>query len=123
MLWGLREANKRIKWKDRKPYAYWKGNPSTSGRRGDLMKCNVSDKNDWKARIYAQVNFFDILVIFFIHYNNCAIIFSIYIYIMVIIFFIQFVNILLIMYLVYVFSFFEFRIGKRKPNKDSSNHT
>jgi hypothetical protein len=45
------------------------------------MKCNVSDKNDWKARIYAQVNFFDILVIFFIHYNNCAIIFSIYIYI------------------------------------------
>ncbi|XP_062156642.1 uncharacterized protein LOC133864358 [Alnus glutinosa] len=54
MLWGLREANKRIKWKDRKPYAYWKGNPSTSGRRGDLMKCNVSDKKDWNARIYAQ---------------------------------------------------------------------
>ncbi|XP_059458927.1 uncharacterized protein LOC132188480 [Corylus avellana] len=54
MLWGLREANKRIRWKDRKPYAFWKGNPSTSGRRADLMKCNVSDKQDWNARVYAQ---------------------------------------------------------------------
>jgi hypothetical protein len=57
MLWGLREANKRIRWKDRKPYAFWKGNPSTSGRRADLMKCNVSDKQDWNARVYAQVKF------------------------------------------------------------------
>ncbi|MCL7041524.1 hypothetical protein MKW94_014670 [Papaver nudicaule] len=36
------------------PYAYWKGNPNVAGIRKELMRCNVSEKQDWNARIYAQ---------------------------------------------------------------------
>jgi protein glucosyltransferase len=39
----------------REPYAYWKGNPAVAETRQDLMKCNVSEKEDWNARLYAQV--------------------------------------------------------------------
>jgi len=39
----------------REPYAYWKGNPSVAETRQDLMKCNVSDKQEWNARLYEQV--------------------------------------------------------------------
>ena len=55
---ALKEGNKKIKWKDRKPYAFWKGNPYVSKKRVELMKCNVSNKNDWNVRLYIQVNFF-----------------------------------------------------------------
>ncbi len=58
MLEALKEGNKRIKWKDRKPKAFWKGNQTTSFRREDLIKCNVSDKYDWNTRQYSQVIFF-----------------------------------------------------------------
>ncbi|KAB1205229.1 hypothetical protein CJ030_MR7G012135 [Morella rubra] len=51
---ALKEGNTRIKWVDRGPYAYWKGNPRVSGLRGALMWCNPSDKYDWKARLYRQ---------------------------------------------------------------------
>lgn len=44
----------RLPWPDREPYAYWKGNPGVSAERGDLLRCNVSDKMDWKARVFAQ---------------------------------------------------------------------
>ncbi|EEF50504.1 KDEL motif-containing protein 1 precursor, putative [Ricinus communis] len=54
MLKGITKGSKRKKWKDRVPYAYWKGNPYVSANRGDLMTCNVSDKHDWNARLYAQ---------------------------------------------------------------------
>ncbi|KAG8663858.1 hypothetical protein MANES_01G259300v8 [Manihot esculenta] len=54
MLKLLVEGTKKKKWKDRVPYAYWKGNPDVSPNREDLMTCNVSDKHDWNARIYAQ---------------------------------------------------------------------
>ncbi|OVA00082.1 Lipopolysaccharide-modifying protein [Macleaya cordata] len=54
LLEELKEGNKRTKWKDRYPYAYWKGNPTVAPTRRDLMKCNVSDKQDWNARLYAQ---------------------------------------------------------------------
>ncbi|XP_051121593.1 uncharacterized protein LOC127244999 [Andrographis paniculata] len=50
----LQEGNARSKWIDREPYAYWKGNPTVAETRMDLLKCNVSDKHDWNARVYAQ---------------------------------------------------------------------
>ncbi|XP_047965363.1 protein O-glucosyltransferase 1-like [Salvia hispanica] len=50
----LKEGNTRTQWRDREPYAYWKGNPLVAATRMDLLKCNVSDKQDWNARIYAQ---------------------------------------------------------------------
>ncbi|XP_020572569.1 O-glucosyltransferase rumi homolog [Phalaenopsis equestris] len=48
----LNEANERLPWREREPYAYWKGNPDVAGTRGDLMKCNVTDKKDWEARLF-----------------------------------------------------------------------
>ncbi|KAK7274508.1 hypothetical protein RIF29_15600 [Crotalaria pallida] len=50
----IKEGNKRTKWKDRVPYAYWKGNPYVAPTRMDLMKCNVSAQNDWNTRLYIQ---------------------------------------------------------------------
>lgn len=58
VLKDIREGNKKTKWEDRVPYAYWKGNPSVCPWRADLMKCNVTDQNDWNARLYVQVRFF-----------------------------------------------------------------
>ncbi|XVE64228.1 hypothetical protein DITRI_Ditri07aG0084300 [Diplodiscus trichospermus] len=54
LLTDLMEGNKRIAWEEREPYAYWKGNPNVAETRQDLLKCNVSDKQDWGARVYAQ---------------------------------------------------------------------
>nr|CAB3487769.1 unnamed protein product [Digitaria exilis] len=51
----LKNGNNRVRWMDREPYAYWKGNPSVSTTRQELVKCNVSSTQDWNARIYAQV--------------------------------------------------------------------
>ncbi|KAK9665516.1 hypothetical protein RND81_14G117100 [Saponaria officinalis] len=50
----IKEGNKIIKFSDRKPYAYWKGNPFVAPTRMDLLKCNVSDQHDWGARIFIQ---------------------------------------------------------------------
>ncbi|CAI9092225.1 OLC1v1027414C1 [Oldenlandia corymbosa var. corymbosa] len=50
----LKEGNEQSKWINREPYAYWKGNPHVSPNRMDLLKCGVSDKQDWNARIYVQ---------------------------------------------------------------------
>ncbi|KAJ1272017.1 hypothetical protein BS78_06G171000 [Paspalum vaginatum] len=50
----LKDGNNRVRWMDREPYAYWKGNPSVSVTRKELIKCNVSSTQDWNARIYAQ---------------------------------------------------------------------
>ncbi|KAF2590035.1 hypothetical protein F2Q70_00040517 [Brassica cretica] len=54
LLKELREGNQRSKWVNREPYAYWKGNPTVADTRLDLMKCNVSEGHDWKARLYQQ---------------------------------------------------------------------
>lgn len=54
LLEELKKGNERIKWKHREPYAYWKGNPWVAPTRQDLIKCNVSDTNDWNARLYSQ---------------------------------------------------------------------
>ncbi|KAJ3680361.1 hypothetical protein LUZ60_016639 [Juncus effusus] len=51
---AIKEGNKEMKWMDREPYAYWKGNPAVAKTRMDLLKCNVSETQDWSARIYAQ---------------------------------------------------------------------
>lgn len=58
ILKELKEGNNRIKWMKREPYAYWKGNPFVAETRKDLLKCNVTDKEDWNARIFIQVFFF-----------------------------------------------------------------
>ncbi|KAM7499649.1 hypothetical protein LguiA_024063 [Lonicera macranthoides] len=50
----LKDANKVKSWKDREPYAYWKGNPKVAEKRKELVKCNVSEEHDWNARIYEQ---------------------------------------------------------------------
>ncbi|KAJ9679389.1 hypothetical protein PVL29_021346 [Vitis rotundifolia] len=42
LLKDLKEGNKRSKWMEREPYAYWKGNPAVAATRLDLLKCN-----DW----------------------------------------------------------------------------
>ncbi|XP_027336851.1 O-glucosyltransferase rumi homolog [Abrus precatorius] len=51
-LYNIQEGNKMIQWKDRIPYAFWKGNPAVSNIRKELGKCNATDKQDWNARIY-----------------------------------------------------------------------
>ncbi|XP_058204692.1 uncharacterized protein LOC131318749 isoform X1 [Rhododendron vialii] len=48
----LEEGNHKVKWMDRVPYAYWKGNIWTGHVRQDLVKCNVSEKQDLGALIY-----------------------------------------------------------------------
>lgn len=55
LLNDLKEGNKKIPWKRREAYAYWKGNPEVAETRKDLLKCNVSDQQDWNARVFAQV--------------------------------------------------------------------
>lgn len=54
----LKEGTKRTRWIDREPHAYWKGNPVVAPTRMDLLKCNVTDKYDWGARVYAQVTIY-----------------------------------------------------------------
>ncbi|KAF8013603.1 hypothetical protein BT93_I1456 [Corymbia citriodora subsp. variegata] len=54
VLKDIEESNKRIPWSDRKPYAYWRGNPYVAQTRIDLLKCNITEKHDWNTRIYIQ---------------------------------------------------------------------
>ncbi|CAL5401027.1 unnamed protein product [Camellia sinensis] len=51
----LEEGNHRVKWIDRIPYAYWKGNSRVSLARKGLHKCNATHKHDWGALIYELV--------------------------------------------------------------------
>lgn len=50
----LGSGNKKVKWLDREPYAYWKGNPDVAVIRQELVKCNASSEHEWNARIYKQ---------------------------------------------------------------------
>ncbi|KAF9600054.1 hypothetical protein IFM89_002527 [Coptis chinensis] len=54
LLKEIKEESNKVNWTEREPYAYWKGNPSVAKTRQDLLTCNVSDKKDWGARLYAQ---------------------------------------------------------------------
>lgn len=69
LLKELQEGNRRKTWMEREPYAYWKGNPIVAETRMDLLKCNVSDKQDWNARVYAQVHHTHIFVFYHINYT------------------------------------------------------
>ncbi|KAI8564802.1 hypothetical protein RHMOL_Rhmol03G0210700 [Rhododendron molle] len=51
-LKDLKKGEKR--WMDKEAYAYWKGNPTLAPTRRDLVKCNVSHKQDWGVRLYKQ---------------------------------------------------------------------
>ncbi|KAE8703685.1 Downstream target of A 2 [Hibiscus syriacus] len=53
-LRAIKKGLKRLKWEEREPYAFWKGNPYVAEDRLDLMKCNLSDKYDWNVRLYHQ---------------------------------------------------------------------
>lgn len=50
----LKQGNERKKWIEREPHAYWKGNPFVAESRRDLLKCNVSETQDWNARLFIQ---------------------------------------------------------------------
>ncbi|GKV03075.1 hypothetical protein SLEP1_g15443 [Rubroshorea leprosula] len=52
VLKDIKEGSKRINWKDRVPYAYWKSNPYVGRARGDLMKGTVTNKKDRNACLY-----------------------------------------------------------------------
>ncbi|KAJ7962359.1 O-glucosyltransferase rumi-like [Quillaja saponaria] len=52
LLEEMVDGNKRIKWKDRVPFAYWKGNPDVN--RKDLMVCRGSNEKEWNTLLYAQ---------------------------------------------------------------------
>ncbi|KAH7528691.1 hypothetical protein FEM48_Zijuj05G0098900 [Ziziphus jujuba var. spinosa] len=54
LMKDLLKGNKLRRWVKREPYAYWKGNPYVAQTRRDLLKCNVSEKQDWNARLYIQ---------------------------------------------------------------------
>ncbi|XP_010055154.3 O-glucosyltransferase rumi homolog [Eucalyptus grandis] len=51
---AIKEKAKEMEWKDRIPYAYWKGNPGVSANRQGLMTCNATEEHDWNARLYVQ---------------------------------------------------------------------
>ncbi|XP_058744016.1 uncharacterized protein LOC131616652 [Vicia villosa] len=53
-LKDIKEGNKKTKWKDRVPYAYWKGNPYVAQTRQNLLQCNVTLEKDWNTLIYIQ---------------------------------------------------------------------
>ncbi|CAM0913230.1 unnamed protein product [Alopecurus aequalis] len=48
--------NARLRWPDRVPYAFWKGNPNVSPERRDLFRCNSDSASgkEWNARLFAQ---------------------------------------------------------------------
>ncbi|XP_010672083.2 uncharacterized protein LOC104888729 isoform X2 [Beta vulgaris subsp. vulgaris] len=50
----IQEGSKMVKWKDKVPYAYWRGNPHVSPWRANFVKCNATDTTDWNVRIYTQ---------------------------------------------------------------------
>ncbi|KAL3521531.1 hypothetical protein ACH5RR_019680 [Cinchona calisaya] len=50
----LKVGNERMQWADREPHAYWKGNARLTRSRMALLRCHISDKHDWNARVYFQ---------------------------------------------------------------------
>ncbi|XP_004510813.2 uncharacterized protein [Cicer arietinum] len=54
ILKDIKEGNKKTMWKDRVPYAYWKGNPYVAPTRQNLMQCNATLEKDWNTLLYIQ---------------------------------------------------------------------
>ncbi|XP_047336570.1 O-glucosyltransferase rumi homolog [Impatiens glandulifera] len=48
----LEEGSSRLKWIEREPYAYWKGNAQVNQLRQDLTDCDVTKGKEWNARIH-----------------------------------------------------------------------
>lgn len=55
-LRDIEEKAEKVRWEDREPYAYWKGNPHVSRTRGELMQCRPNKNHDWNARLYEVVS-------------------------------------------------------------------
>jgi hypothetical protein len=55
ILEEVQRENDRLRWPERQPYAFWKGNPSRYHIRHQLMRCNVSYGEEWNARVFNQV--------------------------------------------------------------------
>lgn len=54
-LENIYKASKSMKWENRDPSAFWKGNPDVgSPIREELLKCNSSEEHDWRAQIFRQ---------------------------------------------------------------------
>ncbi|KAL6839588.1 hypothetical protein ACP4OV_030527 [Aristida adscensionis] len=54
MLEEVARENERVRWPERQPYAFWKGNPHVYRIRHELMKCDVSNGQEWNARVFNQ---------------------------------------------------------------------
>lgn len=54
-LKAIKQGAAQIKWNDRDPHAFWKGNPWVSPKRRDLMTCKPNKDMDWNARLYVVV--------------------------------------------------------------------
>ncbi|XP_075085205.1 uncharacterized protein LOC107787453 [Nicotiana tabacum] len=54
MMKKIQQGNKKSSWKERIPFAYWRGNPNVSPVRKDLMKCNVTHNQNWDTLLYIQ---------------------------------------------------------------------
>ncbi|KAL6606182.1 hypothetical protein ACP70R_041835 [Stipagrostis hirtigluma subsp. patula] len=54
MLEEMARENERLRWPERQPYAFWKGNPQKLPIRDELMSCNVSNGQEWNARVFNQ---------------------------------------------------------------------
>ena len=52
----IKEEMEMLKWEERVPYAYWKGDPRVYRQRYLLMHCNLTLQNDWNARLYTVVS-------------------------------------------------------------------
>ncbi|RCV20618.1 LOW QUALITY PROTEIN: hypothetical protein SETIT_4G071100v2 [Setaria italica] len=54
MLEEMRRESERVQWPERQPYAYWKGKLHVYRIRHELRRCNVSNDQEWNARLFTQ---------------------------------------------------------------------
>ncbi|KAK4266823.1 hypothetical protein QN277_023692 [Acacia crassicarpa] len=50
---SIEENNQKLEWKDREPFAFWRGNARVASSRTALSHCNATHHNHWKAHIYS----------------------------------------------------------------------
>ena len=55
MLEEVAQENERVRWPERQPYAFWKGNPEGYRIRHELLRCNASNGQEWNVRVFTQV--------------------------------------------------------------------
>uniref|UniRef100_A0ACD5XX20 Uncharacterized protein n=1 Tax=Avena sativa TaxID=4498 RepID=A0ACD5XX20_AVESA len=54
LLEDIVRENARLRWPDREPYAFWKGNPDMAEVRMDLFRCHNGSAGAGKARLFRQ---------------------------------------------------------------------